>query len=81
MNRTFTLDSWREFRAGTMPAVAKLAQKRRIRGRSRTPEERAMIQRMAIAAVEQRRREGRLVQVGPREYVYHIKPRSGASGT
>ena len=69
MKRDYTLEEWRALRASTLPEMARLAQNRRIRRKPRTAEERLMIIRSVVAAVERREREGRLVQIGPRDYV------------
>ena len=68
MKREYTLEEWRAARASTLPEMARLAQHRRIRRKPRSAEERAMIIHSVVAAVERREREGRLVQLGPREY-------------
>ena len=69
MKRDFGLAEWRAMRAATLPAIARLAAGRRLRRKPRTPGEREMIIRSVRAAVARREREGRLVQVGPREFV------------
>lgn len=75
MKREYTLEEWRAMRARTLPEMARLAQYRRIRRKPRTAEERAMIIRSVVAAVERREREGRLVRLGPREYA--VRPGMG----
>lgn len=75
MKREYTLEEWRAARASTLPEMAKLAQYRRIRRKPRSAEERAMIIRSVVAAVKRRERDGRLVQLGPREYA--VRPRKG----
>jgi len=47
-----------------------------LSSRIRTPEDIAIITRMAILDVERRRAEGRLVRLGPREY--ELRPRTTA---
>ncbi|MFU8890628.1 MAG: hypothetical protein ACNA76_03075 [Anaerosomatales bacterium] len=66
--RAFTLEQWRDMRAQTVPQMARLAGRQRLRGRTRTPEEREMIVRGTVALVRHREREGRLVRVGQRRY-------------
>lgn len=68
MKREYSLEEWRAMRASTLPEMVRLAQHRRTRRKPRTAEQRAMIIRSAVAAVERREREGRLVRVGPGEY-------------
>jgi len=62
---------------GTARLSARLAQARRNgSSRVRTPEDRAIITRMARVEIERRVAEGRLVRIGPREYEFH--PRTAA---
>jgi hypothetical protein len=59
-----------------MRASARLAQnKHRVRRKPRTSEESAMLMRMALASVRERKASGRLVRVGLREYVLHPRVR------
>ena len=59
-------------RPGSMRALAKLAQtQQRVRCRSRSAEQRAMLKAMAVAAVRRRTDSGQLKRVGPREYVLY----------
>ncbi len=77
MKREYSLDEWRALRASTLPEMARLAQHRRIRRKPRSAEERQMIIRSVVAAVERRARAGRLVQVGPRAYVVRADVKGG----
>ena len=72
MKREFTLEEWRAMRRATLPAIARLAEQPRLRGRKRTEEEQAAIVRSAVGAVQRRERQGRLVKTGPRAYAYEI---------
>lgn len=78
MTRTLEWNEWRERRRTLVRAVAEapghspVAARGRGR-RTRTDEDEAMITRMVVAAVEQRRAEGRLVRIGEREYELRLR--------
>lgn len=77
MSRTVEWTEWRA-RRRTMREFARLserlAQSRRAGSRRvRTPEDVAIITRMALVEVARRKAEGRLVRVGPREYELHLR--------
>jgi hypothetical protein len=79
MNRVVELDQPRS-RAGSMRETARLAQalsvaRRSGSSRQRTEADRAIITRMMLVEIARRRDEGRLVQIGPREYELHPRTR------
>ncbi len=78
--REMTLDEWhakrrRAIRALLPVARAKGGAKGVKRGRPRSAEEREAIIRGTRALVRRRAEEGRLVRVGPKEYVLRVVPR------
>jgi len=43
--------------------------------RTRSPEDVEMLTRMALVEIARRKAEGRLIQIGPREYEVHLRQR------
>lgn len=68
MSRVYDYDRWVAERRGSVRALALLAEEAPVRGRPRTAEEWAMLERSALAAIDRRDREGRLVRLGPRKF-------------
>ncbi len=63
---------WRKQRKKMLPVVAKMradAAGRPLRRKSRTPEEAEMILRTVRGMMQRRYDEGKLVRVGPRDFV------------
>lgn len=82
MNRVYDFDAVMPQRRKTAAAaMARLAERRQGAGdrRPRTAEERAMIVRMALVHVRQRRESSQLVEVAPRLYELRTGSREAGS--
>ena len=67
---------WREERKKMVPALARMRAKaggRPLGRKPRTPEEREMIMRAVRDMMQRRYDEGRLVRVGPRDFVLKLQ--------
>ncbi len=74
--REMTLAEWHAKRRRATRALLPVARAKGVkRGRPRSAEEREAILRGVRALVRRRAEEGRLVRVGPREYVLHASSR------
>ena len=76
MSRVLDLERWRSTRPRLARDSAQLAERldaARTSGsqRVRSEEDQRIITRMALVEIARRRDEGRLVQIGPREYELH----------
>ena len=72
---------WREQRKTMVPILAKMRAKtggRPPRRRPRSPEEAEMILRTVRGMMQQRYDEGRLVRVGPRDFVLKLQKKDDA---